>query len=138
MSRSKSDKQEKKLADDARLMRAWKRFHREEREAVLAGPHALVLGELFRMFQNLKHVQPSQLIDFVQSIDWTAIDYATKLVTIHEFNSAITTFRTTQGLEPIDDGLPGEPDTPFRTIKAIVLAPSPHCEGVHRDAARPE
>jgi len=37
--RSKA-KQEKELADNARLLRAWKKFHREEREAVLAGPHS--------------------------------------------------------------------------------------------------
>jgi uncharacterized protein YbjT (DUF2867 family) len=40
--------QEQKLADDARLLRASKKFHREEREAVLAGPHRAVLAELFR------------------------------------------------------------------------------------------
>jgi hypothetical protein len=34
-----------------------------------------------------------------------------------------TATRVKHGLPEIDDGLPGEPDTPFRTIKAIVLAP---------------
>jgi hypothetical protein len=87
---------------------------------------------------NLKHMQPALLIGYVQLIDWAAIDYNAKLVIIHELNSAITAYREKCGLEPIDDNLPGDPDTPFRTIKAIVLAPSPHCEGAHRGAARPE
>jgi hypothetical protein len=43
----------------------------------------------------------------------------------YHLNVAITAFRTKCGLDPINDGLPGEPDTPFRTIKAIVLVPSP-------------
>jgi len=43
-------KKEKELADNARLLRAWKKFHREQREAVLAGPHGAVLSELFRMY----------------------------------------------------------------------------------------
>jgi hypothetical protein len=137
MTRRKSER-DKEHVDNARLLRAWKTFHREEREAALTGPHAAVLGELFRMFKNLEHVQPSQLIGFVRAIDWTTIDYNTRLVVVHELNNSITTFRTKRGLEPIDDGLPGAPDTPFRTIKAIVLAPSPPCEGVHRDAARLE
>ena len=47
---------EEKLADDARLLRAWKKWHAEERAAVLAGPHGSVLVELFRMLENLKHV----------------------------------------------------------------------------------
>jgi hypothetical protein len=41
------------------LLRSWRQWHREKREAALAGPHGMVLGELFRMFENLKHVQPA-------------------------------------------------------------------------------
>jgi hypothetical protein len=115
--------QEQKLADDARLMRSWRKWHREQLEEALAGPHSSVLDELFRMCANLKHVQPAQLIGFVRSIDWSAIPYNIKLTVVHELNIAITAFRVKRGLPEIDDGLPGEPDTPFRTIRAIVLAP---------------
>src|SRR5262245_10644261 len=134
--RRKSAK-DKELEDNARLLRAWKKFHREEREAARAGPHSATLGELFRMFANLKYVQPAQLIGFVHSINWTVIDYDTKPVVVHEFNTAITAIREKHGLVPIDDGLLGEPETPFRTIRAIVLTPSPHDEGAHRGEARP-
>src|SRR6516164_6501136 len=98
-------KRDKKLADDARLLRWWKAWHREQREAVLAGPHGAVLGELFRMLENLQHVQPSQLIGLVRAIDWAVIDTDTKLTTLHELNAAITKFREKRGLEPIDDAL---------------------------------
>src|SRR5262245_30576130 len=128
--------QEQKLADDPRLLRAWKKFHRKEREAVLAGPHGAVLAELFRMFKNLQHVQPSQLIGFTRSIAWTSVDYDTRLTVLHELNSAITAFREKRGLEPIDDSLPGKPDTPFRAIKTIMF--SPPSEGAIRGAARSE
>jgi hypothetical protein len=40
--------------------------------------------------------------------------------------------REKHGLVPIDDGLPGEPETPFHTT------PSPHDEGAHCGEARPE
>ena len=128
--------QEKKLADNERLLRWWKKFHREEREAVLAGPHSVVLGELFRMFKNLQHVRPAQLLGFARSIDWAAIDADTKLVTLHELNAAITRFREKRGLEPIDDTVSDEP--PFRVIKAIMFSASPPGEGAHRGAARSE
>ena len=121
MRRSKSEK-DKKLADDQRLLRWWRAFHREERDAVLAGPHGAVLGELFRMIKNLEHIQPGQLIGFVGSINWVAIDADTKLVTLHELNAAITRFRDKRGLEPIDDTVEDEP--PFRTIKAILFPSS--------------
>jgi hypothetical protein len=74
----------------------------------------------------------------VRSVDWASIPYDTRLVVVHEVNTAITKIREKRGLEPIDDALPGEPDTPFRMIKTIVLAPSPHHEGAHRGEARPE
>ena len=90
------------------------------------------------MFENLKHVQPAQLIGFVRSINWAAIDYGTKLVVVHEVNVAITAFRVKHGLSEFDENLPDEPDTPFRTIRAIVLTPSPRDEGAHRGEARPE
>jgi hypothetical protein len=137
MARLQSEK-DKELADNARLLRAWKKFHREERETVLAGSHGAVLSELFRMFANLQHIQPAQLIGYAQSINWSVIDYATRLVVVHEINSAIAALREKRGLDPIDDNLPGQPETPFRTIKAIVLTPSPHHEGAHRGEARPE
>jgi hypothetical protein len=136
MKRPLSDKQQKKLADDARLLRAWRNWHAEEKAVVLAGPHNVVLSELFRMFQNLQHVRPSQLIGFVGSVDWASINYATRLTVLHEINNAITAYRVKRGLEPIDDNLLDQPDTPFRALKAIVLAPSPHDEGAHRGAAR--
>jgi hypothetical protein len=125
MRRSKQER-ERERAGDAKMFRAWKAFHREQRDAALAGPYATTLGELFRMFANIECVQPTQLIGFIGAIDWGAIDYQTRLTVLHEINSAITAYRTKRGLEPIDDNLPGDPDTPFRAIKAIVLTPSPH------------
>jgi hypothetical protein len=129
--------EQKEVEDQSRLLRAWKKFHREERETVLAGPHNVVLAELFRMFENLAHVQPVQLIGLVQSINWMTIDYTTKLVIVHELNMAITGFREKHGLD-IDDPLPGQPESPFRAIRAIVFAPSPPDEGAHRGEARSE
>ena len=132
----RSTAQEKKLADNERLLRRWKVWRREQREAVLAGPHGVVLGELLRMIKNLEHIRPSQLIGFARSIDWTVIDYDSKLTVLHEINSSITKFRDKHDLEPIDDTVSDEP--PFRTIKAIHFPASPHCEGAHRGAARSE
>ena len=117
-------KKEKELADNARLLRAWKKFHREQREAVLAGPHGAVLSELFRMFANIQHVTPAQLIGFVQSINWADVNYAVRLTVLHVINNAITAFRVERDLEPIDDSLPNEPESPFRLIKAILFPPN--------------
>jgi hypothetical protein len=126
------------LREQSRLLRAWKACHAEERAAVLSGPHGRALAELFRIFTNLQHIQSAQLIGFVHSINWAVIDYDAKLVVDHELNVAITAFPEKHAFVPIDDGLPGEPDTPFHMIRSIVLTPSPHHEGAHRGAARSE
>jgi|SRR5262249_28035665 len=127
MTRRTAAQAEKEIRDSARLLRAWKKFHREEREAVLAGPYAVTLAELFRMFANIECVRPAQLVGFIGAINWSAIPYDARLVVLHELNSAITAFRTKRGLEPIDDGLPDQPDTPSRAIKAIIF---PHVADV--------
>jgi hypothetical protein len=124
MRRRKSEKERKKLADDTRLLRAWKAFHREERDAVLTGPHARTLAELFRMFSSIEHVTPAQLVGFIGAIDWSAIDFETRLTVLHEVNTAITKFREKRDLEPIDDPLPGEPESPFRQLKALLFPPN--------------
>ena len=98
--------QEQKLADDQRLLRAWKKFHAEEKAAVLAGPYNATLVELFRMFSAIEHVTPAQLVGFVGAIDWGSVDYQTRVVTLHELNAAITRYRERRGLEPISDPLP--------------------------------
>src|SRR5215831_11771548 len=115
---------EKELVDNARLLRAWKKFHREERETVLAGPHGAVLSELFRMFANIQHVAPAQLVGFAQSINWADVNYTVRLTVLHEINNAITKFRAERDMEPINDPLPGESESPFRLIKIILFPPN--------------
>jgi hypothetical protein len=136
MTRRKSEKEQKKLADDARLARDWRAWHREQRDVVLTGPHGAVLAELFRMLDHLDCVAPAQLVGFARSINWAEIDYPTKLTVLHEINNSITALRVKRDLEPINDPLPGEPEGPFRLIK-IILFPPPQ-EGANRGAARPE
>jgi hypothetical protein len=109
-----------KLADDQKLLRWWKAWHREQRDAVLAGPHGPVLAELLRAIANLQHIQPAQLIGLVHAVDWAAIPYDARLVVLHELNDAITKYREKRGAEPIDDNLFDQPDTPYRVIRAII------------------
>jgi hypothetical protein len=117
--------EKKKLTDDARLLRAWKSWHCEEREAALAGPHGSALTELFRILTNLRHVQPSQLIGFVRSVDWTTVERGARLAVLHELNTAIIEFREKRGLPVFDDDLSDQPTTPFQIVQAIVLVRAP-------------
>jgi hypothetical protein len=117
--RNQSEKKDKKL-DDARLLRWWKAWHREERDAVLGGPYAVTLAELFKTFANIECVKPAQLVEFISAIDWSAIDYETRLIVLREVSVAITRYREKRGLEPFDDPLPGASPNAFQVIRGII------------------
>jgi hypothetical protein len=106
---------EKELADNARLLRAWKRWHREQLEEALIGLHSDVLVQL--MIQ-LKHLREARgLLNFIEAQDWASIDAETRLIALHEINVAVMRLRERNGMEPIDDPLPGQAENLFRRIK---------------------
>jgi hypothetical protein len=107
--------QEKKLADDARLMKWWRAWHAEQLEEALAGVHRDVLQRVMAQLKNLKSAR--ELINAVATEDWSTVDADTRLVVLHELNTAIAALREKSGMPPIDDPLPGEHD--IRIIKAL-------------------
>jgi hypothetical protein len=113
--------QEKELADQARLLREWRGFHRDERNAALAAPHRVMLTELFRLLDNLERVKGAELVDFVASVDWGAVAFSVRLTALYEINRSIIRLREARGLPRIDDGLPGKPENAFRRVRAHVL-----------------
>jgi len=117
MGRRKSEK-DKELADNARLLRAWRHWHREQLEKALNGLHAGVMVRLMAELKNLHSAR--QLVAFTAAQDWNAIDADTRLVALHEINAAITALRERLDQEPIDDALPGEPLRAFQLIRRVL------------------
>jgi hypothetical protein len=120
MKRRTSDR-DKKLADDARLLRAWRNWHREQLEEALAGVHGAVLERLMRELKDLRSAR--ELVDFISAQNWEAVDADTRLIALHQINDAITKLRERKGLAPIDDAFPGEPLTAFQFIRNIMSFP---------------
>jgi hypothetical protein len=123
MPRPKS-KQDKKLADDARLLRAWKHWHAEQLEEALAGVHRNVLERMMAQLKDLKSAR--ELVNAMAAEDWSTVDEDTKLIVLHQVNAAICKLRTELGQEPIDDPLPGQPDNAYRLIKNLFNRFPPH------------
>ena len=88
--RQRSEK-EQTLQDNARLLRAWKRWHREHLEQALCGLHRDVLERLMLQLKNLQSAR--ELVGFIEAQDWTAIDVETRFIALHEINAAITALR---------------------------------------------
>ena len=112
--------QQKKLEDDARLMRAYRAWHREQLEEALAGPDGPMLERLVYILKTLAPSSAPLLLAYIRGVDWPSVNYPTRLITLHEVNIAITKLREKSGQDPFDDGLPGERDNVFRTLQKIV------------------
>jgi hypothetical protein len=117
MTRRRSKEQEQ-LADDAYLLRAWKKFHDDELAAALAGPHREVMSRLMALLKDLYSAR--ELVAFIESVDWGEIDCDTQLVALHEINQAICSLRERMDQPPIEDALPGEPPRAYQVIREII------------------
>jgi hypothetical protein len=114
---------EEKLADDARLLRVWRRWHRDELEAAVAGPHGAVATRLVQLLRDLTLKSAPALLNFVDAQTWSDIDHNTRFILLHEIDAAVTVLRTRNGMLPFDD--PPDDDRPnvFLKIRTIMFAP---------------
>jgi len=117
MKRRQSEK-DKKLADDARLMRAWRNWHAEQLQEALVGLHGDVMGRLMAKLEDLCTAR--ELVGGTEAMDWSTVDANTRLIALHEINAAIMRLRERLGQEPIDDALWGEPLRASQLIKQII------------------
>jgi hypothetical protein len=125
--RNSKQARERELADDAYLLRAWKKFHRDELAEALVGLHRDVMARLMEHLKQLRSAR--ELVKFIEAQDWSAVDAHTRLVALHKINQAICALREKQGLIPIDDALPHEPPRAFQIVRGIITKfPAPSQE----------
>jgi hypothetical protein len=110
------------LADNARLLRAWKKWHREQLEEVLTGPHGAAVAQVIGFLDGMGLQSAPTLIALLREHDWQQIDHDVRYVLLHEINAAITKLRERSGLTPIDDALPHERNTSFLIIRELLGA----------------
>jgi hypothetical protein len=110
-------KLERERADRARLLRGWLAWHRDERNAVLAGPRGAMFERLLFILKNSTPQSAPVLLNYMRGVDLSDVDYPTRLVMLHEINRAIAAVRERGGLAPYSDPLPGEPENLSRLIK---------------------
>jgi hypothetical protein len=123
--RRKQSELEKELADNARLLRAWKAWHREQLAEALAGPHRVQVSELMTLLDRLELSSAAALLDFIRRSDWSFVSYDTRSTILHQINQTIARLRERNGMAVIDDPLPGQPDNVFRRIKQTLFAAPP-------------
>ena len=117
--------QQKELADQAQLMRAWRAWHAEQLDEALAGLHGAMVAELMTLLDRHELNSAAALRACVQRMDWSTVSYDVRLTALHQINQTIIRLRERHGLAPFDDPLPGQPDNVFRRIKHLLFTPSP-------------
>jgi hypothetical protein len=114
---SKRRTRDQELADNTHLLRAWKRWHREQLDEVLAGPHGAAVARVMAFLKHMDSQSASALVALAREFDWDQMDADVRLVILHEINTAIVKLCERAGLEPIDDPLPGAHANAFLRIK---------------------
>jgi hypothetical protein len=125
ITKSRKLSKDEKLAETGKLTRAYRQWQREQLAEALAGAHGTVVAELMALLDRLELNSAATLLNAVQRTDWNEISYDTRLTVLHQINETIARVRSRNGLSPIDDPLPGEPDSLFRRIKQILFPVSP-------------
>jgi hypothetical protein len=120
MKHRRASEKNRNLEDDAHLLRAWRNWHRERLEEACSGPHRMLLETLLVRLKNLQMNSAAGLLNFIREQDWSAVDIEIRFIVLHELNSAIVRLRERNGLDGISDPLPGQKESLFRTVKALL------------------
>jgi hypothetical protein len=101
-------------------LRRWETWHNEQLAQALNGPHGDTLFELLEFLGDLTPTGMPKLLEIVRQPKWTLADIETRMVALHEINRTISRVREAAGAVPFNDALPGEPDTGFLVVRALL------------------
>jgi hypothetical protein len=110
---------DQELADNACLLRAWRRWHAEQLEQVLAGPHGAAVAQVIKFLKGMGPQSAPALIALLHEHNWHRMDAQVSLVVLHEINEVIVKLRARFGRLPIDGALPHERPTSFLLIREL-------------------
>jgi hypothetical protein len=113
----------------------WQKWRRERLEALLAGSYGTDTRALLAICKN-PATSPKELIVAVTAGPWAQADSNTRFEILSLLDGFIIKRRAQAGHDPFDDALPGEPDTPFLILRALIAQPFPSSDGAARGAAR--
>jgi hypothetical protein len=115
---------EKALRERDRMFSQWKKWHHEQTELLVAGPHGEAVHALAAFLERMTLEQGSELIELVAAGPWRSADRDAKYQVLRLIDWTIAHLRECSGLPPFNDSLPfsDEPPTAFEIIRAAVLA----------------
>lgn len=112
---------EKKVRDQERLTRDWKKWRRDEQAEVREGEFAKELKGIETFLRTMAPSSAPALVALIRGSKWIdRADRATRHCLLTIIADGIRRLRERNGLPPFDDALPGEQPTAFDQIKEIL------------------
>jgi hypothetical protein len=111
--------QENSLRERDVLFVLWRKHHKAQHDALLAGSYGAAAQALIDFMRSMSLMDGSLLIDWVRAGPWRDADTDTRFIVLQLISNALVRLRENNGLEPFDDSLPfsNEPETAFQIIK---------------------
>lgn len=103
------------------MLRAWRAWHCEQREAAVSGPCGALVEQLLDILRGLTLRGGGELVAFISSQNWSCVDFDTRLTCLHEINERITKLRELAGMPPFDDGFGPERTTGFLIVRQLMV-----------------
>jgi hypothetical protein len=118
-----SKERDKKLADDAKLTRWWRRWRGECVAAALQGPHGGKLAVLIEFLKKMKLGHGQDLVDLIVDQGWSREDLATRELILRVVGEQIVALRLRHDLVPFSDSIPfsDEEPTAYEVIRTILI-----------------
>jgi hypothetical protein len=109
------------VADRSRQLRPYRRWQRQQIKLHLAQPYDADWRELARWLSRMTLDDGDALVEYVCNTRWLLeAGMAARQAALSVISGRIITLRLMNGYPPIDDALPGEPDTAFQEIRTIL------------------
>ena len=112
--------EDKRRRDKDVLRRGYRRWKREQRQSLLAGPWASDVRDLRRLLARLKLDGGDALVAFFEPDPFANADADTRFIVLGLVAQSIIRVRLKAGLPFADDSLWGEPPTAFEQIREIL------------------
>lgn len=115
---AKARQAEQEMKDEALLSKMYKRWKDQKRTALLAGPHGREIKGIISFLDTMTLSSAPTLLRIVDQSTWLqslSLDERHQLLNL--IGVGIARCREKAGLQPFDDGLPGEPPKAFEQIK---------------------
>lgn len=110
---------EKALRERDQQFKLWRKWHREQCEALLAGPHAEAAQALIAFLNAMTITQAAGLLALVEHGPWRGADPDARYQVLRLIDASIAHLRERAGLASFNDSLPwtDEPPTAFEILR---------------------